>query len=156
VRGSSRTGGELGVADRVLDVLVAEVVLDRARVLAVVGELEARRVAEHVRVDRHADGGGLAGTGHNLPKRGVGHRALAVGGENVGGVGLAALELAERAELRAVEGVGRRDPVLAAADVEEALAEIDLLPAQRDELADAEAVAESDEHHGRVAVAVRV
>src|SRR5262249_18786338 len=47
---------ELGVAHSVHDVLVSQVVLQRARVLSVVGELVARRVPQHVRVDgkRHA------------------------------------------------------------------------------------------------------
>ena len=39
---------QLGVADRVLDVLVAEVLLDGPCVVTVVGELVSGRVAEHV------------------------------------------------------------------------------------------------------------
>jgi len=45
-------GRKLGVADRVLDVLVPEVVLQGARIVAVVGQLEPAGMAEHVRVDR--------------------------------------------------------------------------------------------------------
>ena len=40
--------GKLGVADRVLDILVPEVVLQRARVLAVVGKFVAAGVTQHV------------------------------------------------------------------------------------------------------------
>ena len=43
----------LSVAGGVLDVSVAEVELDGAGVLAVIGELEAGRMSEHVRMDRH-------------------------------------------------------------------------------------------------------
>jgi hypothetical protein len=42
-------GCEVCVARRVDDLLVAEVVLDRPRVLPVVGQLVARRVPQHVR-----------------------------------------------------------------------------------------------------------
>jgi hypothetical protein len=44
----------------VLDVLVAEVVLEGARVVAVIGELEPTGMAKHVRVDREWHLGGLA------------------------------------------------------------------------------------------------
>ena len=40
-------GGKLGIKDRVLDVPVAEVELDGAGVLAVIGELEAGRMPQH-------------------------------------------------------------------------------------------------------------
>src|SRR5262249_49143490 len=53
-------GRHFGVSDRVLDVLVAEVVLQGARVVAVIGQLEAAGVAKHVRVDREWHLGGLA------------------------------------------------------------------------------------------------
>jgi len=50
---------ELGVSHRVLNVLVPQIVLQRARVLPVVGELEAAGVAQHVRV-RTGNANGLA------------------------------------------------------------------------------------------------
>src|SRR5262249_19949063 len=45
-------GRHFGVPDCVLDVLVAKVVLQGARVVAIVGELEPTGVAKHVRVNR--------------------------------------------------------------------------------------------------------
>src|SRR5262245_46427175 len=45
-------GRHFGVPDRVLDVLVAKVVLQGPRVVAIVGELEPAGMAKHVRVDR--------------------------------------------------------------------------------------------------------
>src|SRR5262249_34891116 len=42
----------VGVPDRVLDVLVPEVVLQGPRVVAIIGQLEPTGVAKHVRVDR--------------------------------------------------------------------------------------------------------
>src|SRR5262249_49958897 len=53
-------GRHFGVPDRVLDVLVAKVVLQGPRVVAVVGQLEATGVAKHVWVDREWHLGGLA------------------------------------------------------------------------------------------------
>src|SRR5262245_65009473 len=49
-----------GVSDRVLDVLVPEVVLQRPRVVAIVGELKPTSVAKHVWVDREGHLVGVA------------------------------------------------------------------------------------------------
>ena len=49
-----------GVPDRVLNVLVPEVVLERSRVVAIVGEFEPTGMAKHVWVDREWHLGGLA------------------------------------------------------------------------------------------------
>src|SRR6516162_8055173 len=45
-------GRHVGVPDRVLDVLVPEVVLQGPRVVAIIGQFEATGMAKHVRVDR--------------------------------------------------------------------------------------------------------
>ena len=50
-------GCQFGVPGGVLDVAMAQIMLDRARILAVVGELIASRMAQHVRVDREVDTG---------------------------------------------------------------------------------------------------
>src|SRR6516164_7278834 len=55
-------GRQFGVPDRVLNVLVPEVVLQGPRVVAIVGELEPAGMAKHVRVDREWHLGGLADT----------------------------------------------------------------------------------------------
>ena len=39
---------QLGIADRMLDVLVAEVVLQSSSIVAVIGQLEAAGMAQHV------------------------------------------------------------------------------------------------------------
>src|SRR5262249_51701662 len=51
---------QLGVAHRVLDVLVAEVVLQRARIDTLIRELVSAGMAQHVRMDRERHLGGLA------------------------------------------------------------------------------------------------
>ena len=53
-------GCHFGVSDRVLDVLVPEVVLQGPGVVAIVGELEPTGMAQHVGVDREWHLGGLA------------------------------------------------------------------------------------------------
>src|SRR5262249_59502517 len=53
-------GRHFGVPDRVLNVLVPEVVLQGARVVAIVGELEPAGMAKHVWVDREWHLGDLA------------------------------------------------------------------------------------------------
>lgn len=75
-------GGELSVAHCVLDVAVPEVVLNCARVSPVVGEFEASRVPEHVRMDRKLETGFFTCGHHDLPKRGVGDGPFTLGVEN--------------------------------------------------------------------------
>jgi hypothetical protein len=48
-------GGQLGVSCRVLDVAMAEPLLDGSRVVSIVGQLKAAGVAQHVRVDREGE-----------------------------------------------------------------------------------------------------
>jgi hypothetical protein len=45
-------GRHFGVPDRVLDILVPEVVLQGPRVVTIIGQLEPAGMAKHVRVDR--------------------------------------------------------------------------------------------------------
>src|SRR5262249_55674997 len=52
-------GRHFGVPDRVLDVLVAKVVLQGPRVVAIIGQLEPAGMAQHVWVDRKWHLGGL-------------------------------------------------------------------------------------------------
>src|SRR5262245_25258571 len=56
---SKPVGGKLGVTNRVLDILMAEVVLQRARVMAIIGEFESAGMPKHVRVDREWHLGGF-------------------------------------------------------------------------------------------------
>src|SRR5215212_3025347 len=64
--GFEALGGELGVAHRVLDGLVPEIMLHSPRVLAVVGQLIAARMPQHVRVYRERKCCGLPRAGEHL------------------------------------------------------------------------------------------
>src|SRR5437899_10349726 len=78
---------QLGVPGGVLDVAVAQPLLQGAGVHAVVGELEAAGVPEHVRVDGEGEVGRLADPGDELLERGRRERPLALADEHVGGPG---------------------------------------------------------------------
>ena len=57
---------QLGIADRMLDVLVAEVVLQSSSIVAVIGQLEAAGVPEHVWMDCERHLSGLAESSHAM------------------------------------------------------------------------------------------
>ena len=71
-----------------LDVFVPQVVLDGASVLTVVGELEPGRMPQHVRMDRHAQLGRVAGTSEQFTEGGRGHRRATLRDKNVGAVSI--------------------------------------------------------------------
>src|SRR5262249_51090807 len=77
-------GRHFGVPDRVLDVLMPEVVLQGARVVAIVGELEPAGMAEHVRVDGEWHLGGLPDTLDEAMEADGADRPAALGNEYVG------------------------------------------------------------------------
>jgi hypothetical protein len=67
----------------VLDVLVAHVVLERPGIVPVVGELEARCVSEHVRMDREGELGGFSSPSDHFKKSRSRSGTTALGDENV-------------------------------------------------------------------------
>src|ERR1019366_5568745 len=77
---------KLGVEHSVLDVFVPQVVLDGTSILAVVGELEAGRMPQRVRMDRHAQLGRVASASEQLTERSGGHRRATLGDKDVGAV----------------------------------------------------------------------
>jgi hypothetical protein len=79
----------------VRDVRVAEVDLDGPRVLAVVRQLEAGRVAKHVRMDREADPRHLAGSRHELADGRAGASRTSGQGVKAGGLEIAQALLAD-------------------------------------------------------------
>jgi hypothetical protein len=76
-------GRHFGVPDGVLNVLVPEVVLQGSRIVAIVGELEAAGVAEHVRVNREWHLGGLPNTHDEAMEADGADRPTAFGNEHV-------------------------------------------------------------------------
>ena len=88
--------GQFRVTHRVLNVLVPEVVLNGSRVLAVVGEFEAGRVTEHVRVNGEPETSCVSSTSDNLPKCRVCQWSLTLCHENVGRVRVVPSDFSKR------------------------------------------------------------
>jgi hypothetical protein len=76
-------GCHVGVPDRVLNVLVAEVVLKGSRIVAIVGELEPTGMAKHVWMDREWHLGGLPDTLDEAMEADGADRPSAFGNEHV-------------------------------------------------------------------------
>jgi hypothetical protein len=148
-------GGEFGVADGVLDILMPEPMLQGSRVDTVVGELVAACVSQHVRVNGKGHAGRLPYSAKQLAKTCGGHRPLALGGEDIRRCRhLLALEPAQLPNLCAAQVVHARPAVLEPADVHKPLLEIELIPAERTQLPYPEHVPVADEDHRGVAMTV--
>ena len=90
-----------------------------------------------------------------LSEPGGGHRRAPLGGEQVRGGGcLLALQPAQGAQLGAADRVHAGPAVLEALDMQMALRQVEHVPAQADQLGDAQAVAIGEQDHGGVAMAV--
>ena len=87
-------GSELRVAHRVPYVCDPKVGLNCARVHAVVRQVEARRVSQHVRVDGESDTGPLSGSRDHLPHRRFRDGTAAFSDEQERRLRVSALELA--------------------------------------------------------------
>src|SRR5262249_42357679 len=83
-------GRHFGVSDRVLDVLVPEVVLQSPRVVAIIGELEPTGMAKHVWVDREWHLGSLADALDEAVEADGADWPAALGNEDVGVFGIVA------------------------------------------------------------------
>lgn len=76
--------GELCVADRVLDVLVTEVVLDRTCIVPIVGQFITCGMTQHVRMDGELQARLTTGTGYYLPHGRITQRAATFADEYIG------------------------------------------------------------------------
>ena len=124
-------GAQLGVAHGVLNILMPQVVLNRPGIVAVIGQLEAGRMAEHMGMDREAQLRLGPRTRDNLAKGRVRHGPFALRDEDIRRVRILPRQLAEGAEFDPIQGVRAWQPILPTTDVEQAVPEVDLVPAQR-------------------------
>jgi hypothetical protein len=109
---------------------------------------------EHVRVDREGEAGEDARSSNELPNSCGRHRPAELADEQIRRPGVEPLKLAERAELSATDRVARREAVLQSSDMQRSGLELDLVPAERDELADAKPVTVGQEEEGAIAVSM--
>jgi hypothetical protein len=96
-----------------------QVVLNRPRVVAIIRQLVAARVAQHVRMDGEVEARGAARASEDLPHGRIGQRSPAFGREYVGRRRVIALKAPEGAQLRAPDRVCGRYAVLEPGDVQE-------------------------------------
>jgi hypothetical protein len=126
--------------------------LNRPRILLVVGELIPTPMPELMRVHGESQLRALPCLGHHLAHAGIGQRSFALGEKDIRGLACQALKFPQGANLCAGQRVRAGDPVLDASHVQEALIEIELIPAQVDEFGHAQAVPVGEENHRVIAV----
>src|SRR5215475_13633983 len=147
-------GRHFGVPDRVLNVLVPEVVLQGSRIVAIVGELEPTGVAKHVRVDGEWQLGGLTEALDKPVETDGADRPAALGNEHVSLFSVLAAQLTQRTHLVTADWVDAGDSILHPVNVQAAVGELDLLPLQVADLRRPQAMAVGHQDHGRVAIPI--
>ncbi len=110
-------GSHFGVPHRVHDVLVAHVVLERPGIVPVVGELIARRMPQHMRMDRKWELGGFSGPGDRFEESRSRGRTAALGDEDVARFHILTAKLSQNSDFPAAQGMHIIDPALGSADV---------------------------------------
>jgi hypothetical protein len=101
----------LGIARRVLDVLVSEIGLQRTGVDAIIRQLVSGGVPEHVRMDTELEAGCLAGALNQAGEPFCRERRLTFGDEHVFTARRLASQLTLRPQLVALQGMDGRDAV---------------------------------------------
>jgi hypothetical protein len=124
-------GRKFAISNRMLDVLVAEIVLQRPSIHTLIGELESSRMPQHVGMDSERHFGGGSKARQHPAKGNGGHRCAALAHEDISSGPLFALETAQGAKFDAGEWVDGRDAIFKSIDVQSAMDEIGLVPAQR-------------------------
>jgi hypothetical protein len=122
---------KLGIAHRVVDIFVSEVMLDRPSVVTVVRELVSARMAKHVWVRWEGESGQPAGTGHYVVDVGRRHRPGSLSHENTRRLAVVAAKPTQRTSLFPAERMIRRSAILRTDDTQHAFFEINLIPVRR-------------------------
>ena len=105
-----------------------EVMLERASVMAVVGQLVAAGVAQHVRVDFERHSGGLAEPFHEPMEAKRADWPATLRNEHERVCGVLAPKLAQGSHLVTANGMHAGDAVLDPVDVQATLIKLDLMP----------------------------
>ncbi len=105
-------GAKLGISHRVHDIAVTQEVLQRAGIDAVIGELEAAGMAQHVRMNREGQFGQLPSPTDHFEEPGPSHRPTALGVEDVAALQVLPSHLAQCPDFLAGEGVCAVNAVL--------------------------------------------
>ena len=140
------------VTNRRHDRSVAEIGLDGASVVAVVGELEPAGVPQHVGMHEEREFRSHARPGNHALISGYGQRRATFRDEDVWGRWGFAQELAQRAAFPRRYRMHAGIPALCSADMQAPGGEVDVVPAQCHQLRGPEAVAVSDQDRRGVAM----
>jgi hypothetical protein len=125
---------QLGVADRVLNVAVAQIGLQCPGIVALVGQREPAGVAQYVRMGLEAQLCGFPGALDHAGKSRGGERGAAFRGEHERRfVLLIALQPAQCAQLIAAQWLRARRALLGPADRQGSVVEVDLVPTKVDQ-----------------------
>jgi hypothetical protein len=133
------------VADRGHNRSVAEIGLDGARVVAVVGELEPAGMPQHVGMHEEGEFRRHARPGNHALISGYGQRRATLRDKDVWGRWRFAQELAQRAAFPRRYRMHAGISALRPADMQAPSGEVDVVPAQRHQLRGPKAVAVSDQ-----------
>src|SRR5215472_5452029 len=133
------------VADRGHDRSVAEISLDGARVVAVVGELEPAGMPQHVGMHQEREFRSHARPGNHALISSCGQRRATLRDKDVWGRWSFAQELAQRAAFPRRYRMHAGIPALGPAYMQAAGGQIDVVPAQRHQLRGPETMAVSDQ-----------
>ena len=137
-----------------LDVLVPEVVLQGAGVVAVVGELEPACMPKHVWVDGERHLCDFAKPCHEMMEAHRADRPATFGNEHVGLRWVFTAQSAQGADFITTDGMDAWRAALGPADVQPALVELDLMPLEAADLACSQPMTIGDQDHGGIAMAV--
>src|SRR5262245_8843915 len=130
-------GAQLSISHRGHDVAVAEVVLQRAGVNAIVGELEAAAMAQHVRMSRKRKSGQFSSPADHFEEPGPRHWAAALGVEDKAALQVLPSQLAQGADFLAGEWVRAIDAILGPPHMDAAAIKLEHIPGQLAEFAGA-------------------
>src|SRR5262245_14260381 len=133
---------KLGISNRVLDVLVPEIMLQSPRVVTVIGEFEAAGVAEHVGMDGEWHLRRLPEPRNHPAEGNRAHGRSPLAQEQVTAWLLLALKSTQGAQFGAGERVDRGYAALEPGNVQSGMGKIDLLPAEGAQLGRSQAVPE--------------
>jgi hypothetical protein len=111
---------------------------------------------QHVGMDSERHLGGRPKPRHHAAKGNCRHRSAALAQEDISSGFLLSLDTAQGAKFDAGQWVDGRDPILKSMDVQAAMDEINLLPAQRAQFGCPQAVPEGHQDHGGIAMPVPI
>ena len=110
---------------------MAEIVLQRPSIHALIGQLKPGRMPQHVGMGRKRHLGGRPKPRHHPAKGNCGHRSAAFAHEDISAGFLFALETAQGAKFDASQWVDGGEPIFESVDMQPTMDEIGLIPAQR-------------------------